>query len=481
MALFALCLWPLIALVIAARMPRPAALVWMTILPYMFLPENYNIDLPGLPPLEKSTVIAGSLILAFALIHPPERGPRPKLIRMENARPWLQGLLWVAIAGVFIGAFLTIRSNSDPIILFDKIIPSTGMRDLLRISINTVARLTPFLLAIMYLRTEEDRTNLLRACVIAGLIYTLFMLLEMRLSPQLHNWVYGFHQHSFSQHVRGGFRPKVFLGHGLQVGFFILTAVVSALALWKQTGKARWGVAMLWLVFMLLLSRNLGAVLIAIVLCGLLILNIQKLTRAVVITVCIMLLAYPSIRVSPISPVGPVLALAESISADRAQSFGFRLKNEDQLLEKAMERPLFGWGGWGRNLIYNERGRDISITDGLWIIVVGSWGWVGYLSFFTILCLPLLAVAWQTRRVRLTPVTTGMLLITTGNLVDVIPNAFISPISWLMFGGLFGYALTLGRAPETEANPVHPPPPQADRRFSRFPTKPRQNAGLSSR
>lgn len=481
MALFALCLWPVIALVIAARVPRPAALVWMVLIPYMFLPEAYAINLPGLPPLEKGTVIAGSLLLAFALFAPPERGySRTPATRTppETGRPWLRRLLWACIVTMALGAALTVRQNTDPIVLIDRTIPGTGPRDLISFSLQTLVMLTPFFLAVRYLRTAEDRQTLLRACVTAGLIYSLFMLVELRLSPQFHNWLYGFHQHSFLQHVRDGYRPKVFLDHGLQVGFFMLTSLLAALALWKEARKPHWIFAALWLGLILLLSRNLGATMIAVMVSGLMLLNIASLTRITVIGVCVILLAYPTLRVSPLSPVDPALQLASTISEDRAQSFAFRLKHEDALLEKATERPLFGWGSWGRNRIYDEYGRDLSVTDGLWILQVGSWGWVGYLSFFLILCLPLLAVAWRAGRVPISPVITGLLLITTGNLIYVIPNAVISPLSWLMFGALFGYALLQGQAPQNAGAADPAPAPRTGTAFSRFPAKARARNGL---
>ena len=58
--------------------------------------------------------------------------------------------------------------------------------------------------------------------VLGGLIYVPLCLFEVRMSPQLHNMVYGFAQHSFGQTVRGGgWRPMVFMQHGLAVGLFM--------------------------------------------------------------------------------------------------------------------------------------------------------------------------------------------------------------------------------------------------------------------
>ena len=72
------------------------------------------------------------------------------------------------------------------------------------------------------------------ALVVAGLAYSVPMLIEVRLSPQINIWVYGFFQHNFDQMMRyGGFRPIVFLPHGLWVAFFALMALVAAVGLWR--------------------------------------------------------------------------------------------------------------------------------------------------------------------------------------------------------------------------------------------------------
>ncbi len=60
----------------------------------------------------------------------------------------------------------------------------------------------------------------------------------------------------------------------------------------------------------------------------------------------------------------------QNVSADRANSLRHRLNNEDMLLSRAFESPLFGWGGWGRNRVYDENGKDLTVTDGLWIIII---------------------------------------------------------------------------------------------------------------
>ena len=48
---------------------------------------------------------------------------------------------------------------------------------------------------------------------------------------------------------------------------------------------------------------------------------------------------------------------------DRAGSLEFRLMNEDLFIAKALQRPIFGWGGWGRGSLYEPGGRLLTIVD----------------------------------------------------------------------------------------------------------------------
>ena len=76
------------------------------------------------------------------------------------------------------------------------------------------------------------------------------------------------------------------------------------------------------------------------------------------------------------------------LGEERAHSFEYRLENENLLAEKAMERPAWGWGGWGRNRVFNASGRDVSVTDGMWIIYLGVYGLVGLVAWTAVLLLP---------------------------------------------------------------------------------------------
>ena len=51
---------------------------------------------------------------------------------------------------------------------------------------------------------------------------------EARMSPQINQQLYGFFAHDWLQHIRNGFRPIIFLAHGLRVGIFLAMAMVAA-------------------------------------------------------------------------------------------------------------------------------------------------------------------------------------------------------------------------------------------------------------
>ena len=77
--------------------------------------------------------------------------------------------------------------------------------------------LAPFYIGSRFLCSDKGRSELLKAFPVAALFYSLPMLLEVRISPQLHRWVYGYFPHSFVQQVRyGGYRPVSFLSTGFR-------------------------------------------------------------------------------------------------------------------------------------------------------------------------------------------------------------------------------------------------------------------------
>jgi hypothetical protein len=149
-------------------------------------------------------------------------------------------------------------------------------------------------------------------------------------------------------------------------------------------------------------------------------------------------------------PTETLLTQAAKVGEDRAASLQYRFYNEDLLLERADEKPLFGWGSWGRNHIHDDiTGTILTVTDGRWIIVLGVFGWIGFIAEFGLLGLPVILL-W--RVVRLTPAGTlspsigPLALILAINIIDLLPNATLTPITWIISGALLGYAENLEKS-----------------------------------
>jgi hypothetical protein len=154
-----------------------------------------------------------------------------------------------------------------------------------------------------------------------------------------------------------------------------------------------------------------------------------------------MVLTFPMLRGAGLVPVDTIHGLAQSVNENRAGSLKYRFDHEDALLARANEKPLAGWGSWGRNRIYDpETGRDLSVTDGLWVIIIGQYGWIGYIAQFGLLTIPVIILAAR-HNAALTPALTGGAIMMAASLVYLIPNAGLSPLTWLITGALAGSAM----------------------------------------
>jgi len=309
----------------------------------------------------------------------------------------------------------------------------------------------PFLLARRFLYRAEDQRDLLYAFMIGGLVYSPLMLVEVALSPQLNMWTYGYYQHDFIQTIRfGGFRPMVFVYHGIWAAFYLLMALLSAYALWRtKQAKPNWKFLLvaLYLTGVLVLSKSLGAWIFAAVLIPIFLVCGARWQMRLAVLIAGFAIAYPALKGLTVVPEDRILSFAESIDPERAASLGFRFGNEYQLLERAKERPLFGWGNYDRNQILDTTTGEVeTVTDGRWVILIGQLGWLGFLAEFGLLVLPVFLL-WRETRHRnprdYSPLIVPLSLMLAINVFDMLPNATLTPLTWLMAGALTGYAESL--------------------------------------
>lgn len=451
--LLALFAWPLISIAFFRKLSLPLASLVTIIGGFLLLPENTALDLPGMPSLDKTSIPAlTALVLVFVFSVRADQVGSPKGLVPQNS---VILMLLVALVG---GAILTALTNSDSLTYGSNVLPRLRIYDAGSMAISAFFLVLPLLLARRFFASPEAHRLILVVFFVAAFGYSFLALFEVRMSPQLNRWIYGFFPHGWIQHVRGGaFRPVVFLQHGLVLGIFLCMAILATVVLGRLDARRRgWFLlGLLWLLITIFLSRNLGALFITGMLLPVVFFLGVRGQLLVAAIIAGMFLAYPVVRSSEILPIDRIVQLAEDIDPQRAGSFLTRLENEDRMLAKAAERPLFGWGGWGRSRVYNDAGADITIADGAWIITLGVSGWVGYIARYGLLTLPIFLLFFHRRHRKIGMESSALAVILAANLIDLVPNSSNLPLTWLLAGALWGRLEWQGSArPQAVAKPA---------------------------
>lgn len=451
-AFLMLVLWPVITALAFRRLPVGRAIIASLLVAYLFLPPPpAGFDFPLLPPLTKETIPSLAMILACLILY------RDRITLMPET------IIGRVLVITFVCSPLaTVLTNAEPVFWGQMALPALKLREAFSTMLQQALLIAPFLMARNFLRNPDDHRDILKALFIGGMVYSVLMLIEVRLSPQLNIWVYGYFQHNFDQMIRfGGFRPIVFLYHGLWVSFFAMTAVVSAAALARgsvtRVALGFWAAAA-YLLVVLVLSKSLGAIMYGLLLVPLVAVLSSRTQLRLAALLAFVALAYPVLKGADLVPQEAMVQQAERVESDRANSLRFRFQQETILLHRAQEKPLFGWGLWGRNHIWDGATRTIlTVTDGRWIILIGVLGWVGFLAEFGLLALPIFLMWRKSGQGDLSPWIGPMALILAINMIDLIPNATLTPLTWLMAGAILGYAEGFSRQTQSAAiRPVSP-------------------------
>jgi hypothetical protein len=425
--------WIPAVLLIFSRMSAPRAMMLSFIVAWLFLPQ-VSFILPGIPDYTKMSATCYGILLATLIFD------------AQRFRSFRASWVDIPIALYCIAP------------LFSSLVNGLGLYDgLSNVLSQIVTWALPYFLGRLYLNNLEALKEIAILIVWGGLIYAPLCLLESRLSPQLHRWVYGFHAHQFAQTIRlDGFRPTVFMQHGLMVAMWMMTSTLLLIWLWQthvlpktlQWPGSPLQLRTLWLVILMIgtfvLMRSTGAYLMMGL--SLLILWIARSFRTLlpVLLMIVLMNGYLGLSASGYLSGSQrqqvTQAVTQVMGKDRAGSLAFRLSNEEILGNRARKSLIFGWGGWGRARIFDEYGKDISVTDSLWIITFGNMGLVGLISMMATLLLPVAIFCY-----RFSPATwslvqvapaAGIATILLMYALDCLLNAVVNPIFILLGGGV---------------------------------------------
>jgi hypothetical protein len=438
-ATLALLCWPLMALWLFRTRPLKQAVLWTILGGYLLLPVRAAIKIEGIPQFDKVSIPNLAVLIGCLMM-----GWRPRLFSQF-------GLLEVLLTMYLVGPFVSSMMNPDPILLGGgMVLPGVGAYDGLSATVAVFLEISPFFIARQLLRSEADHEEILRVLVIAGLIYSLPILFELRMAPQLHLWLYGTFPSSYVAEARyGGFRPVVFLRDGLVVAIFMMTVVLAAAAFWRTKTpvlRVRTSALTAYLGGILILCKASGALLIGAALVPLVRFTRPSFQVRIAVGLVAIALFYPTLRSLDLVPTGFLINLASSVDKERASSLETRFDQEQQLLQHASERFWFGWGRFNRSRVFDEFGKDISITDGRWIITMGDFGFFSFLAEFGLIALAVVRAALVIKFVtspRDAVLLGALTLILAAYAIDQIPNDSLSPWTWLLTGSLLGRAEAL--------------------------------------
>lgn len=489
--------WFPVVLVLFARLPRHRAVLVAFIAGVLFLPglldKKINADAPNpvpvpYAPLTKQNTICLAILVAAIVFD------RKRLLAFRPR--WVD----VPMVAWCLCPYLSSLTNAAPpdetTPLYDGFSQSRA---------QTLLWGVPWFIGRLYFTDATRFRELLRGVVGGGLVYVPFCLIEARVSPQFHKWVYGFEQHDFIQAVRpDGYRPTVFMEHGIAVGMWLVAATLFAFWLWWHgherrltVGRQSWPLvaAVLVLLATTVVIKSTGALALGVL--GAIVLIAARrvsvpLALGVLVAVCPLYILgrteaskdatgwlrmkfskwetedeaeLESLEKKAVQK--PMLSwgwwtsedvlrgIEDGANRDRAKSLEFRLINEDRLMERAAQKPWFGWGGWDRAAILviedpEEKPKDLVTADGLWILTLANRGYFGLAALYAAMLAPVLRLMvrhpWRAGVHASYAAPTVAAVFVTLYMIDNLSNAMFNPVYVLMAGGLAGWTPAAGLA-----------------------------------
>lgn len=415
--------WIPLVLALFSVMPARRAVLVAFLLAWLFLPIA-GYEFQGLPNFTKMSATSMGVLLGITLFD------ARRLAELRWAWHDLPMLTWLAVPMA--------SSLHNGLGVYD------GISAVFEQAITWGV---PYYIGRLYFSNLAGLRELAAGIFIGGLIYVPLCLYEIRMSPQLHTLVYGFHQHIFQQSARyGGWRPTVFMQHGLAVGMWMAVASLLGVWLWQTRALRRvYSVPMSLLVPPLLVTtvmcKSIGA--LGLLVGGVGALAFAHMTRTARV-MCLLVAVAPIYLTARIGMGWDAMNVVDAIAqvqSERAASLEVRLINERYITQQALAQPLFGWGRWGGYRDVDELDGKV-VTDSLWIITLGQTGVVGLVCLTVVIVLPAVLLMYRTGMrgwhwPELAPAA-GLAVMLLLFMIDSMFNSMLNPIYLLAGGGLAG-------------------------------------------
>jgi hypothetical protein len=435
-----------------AFMPARLAVAWVFVLGWMFLPPNVGYGVPILPDWAKPIAISFTALLG-ALIFDSAR-----LFRFRPAwydLPVVAWMIWPFFVSMVNGLGVT-----------DGVSAIYG---------NCTWWGIAYFLGRVYFADPAGIRVLAWSIVVGTILYTPFVLYELVMSPQLNRMLYGYHQTGFGMTRRGSsWRPMVFMQHGLMLTLWMCSGALIAMVFW-MSGSVKTVLRIpssLWAIVLTLVAaacQSFGALALMLAAMAIAIASKQLRFRLLLGVALAIPTTYMVMRMTGLWDGNSLIEASRAVGGDdRAGSLMIRIRNETAFINRAMQQPIFGWGGFGRSRPTDAEAGFRVLSDGYWIIILGQHGLVGLslLTWYFTAPVAMFLSRWRSAAVThpwLAPAF-ALSLVLMMFMTDCLFNAMPNVVFGLVAGGLAGLvptpALLQAMFPSRSAvpSPQHGPP-----------------------
>jgi hypothetical protein len=372
----------------------------------------------------------------------------PHLFRQAN---FPRSYEWLFLVVPF-GDVCTVLTNLEPVTMGDSTLPSLGFHDGIFMTIEAFqSYFVPYLIGRVAFSSYETLVDLLNVLATASVLYVPFILIELQTGPMLNLWIYGYYQHDFQQSIRGtGFRPMVFMAHGLALALFMHNALLSSWFTAERPRSKIFGlpakIVTLGMTILFPFIKSSAALVYAATSISAFKFLSARAHLRIATTLVVIFSLYPFIRIFwPDFMWNVVYYIGMLTSPDRIASLGYRIMSEGYMTARVALKPLFGWGGYERNtLAIDTMSGEVRhiVCDGGWIIVLGMNGFVGWIPRFSVLIGPVLVARKYLSSMdpQLQRAVSCLALIVSYSTADLLPNGMFNVLPMMLAGALAGTA-----------------------------------------